>query len=181
MLSGLLTSYTIIGRLKNNHSPRIAHEYLSRFLRIVPTLAALVLFCTFVLPELGSGPQWHLVVNQHAEICKRNWWRNFLFIHNYFGFGDMVRIYDSKYMANDLIKINFLVFDAYTSLGHRYATVYHIANFDFDFMEMAQIRIDWIDWFGDIQYSGQILCNCRPSTVELRIFWGIVSKSNIQG
>lgn len=91
MLSGLLTSYAVIGRLKNNQSPRIVQEYFSRFLRIVPPLAALVLFSTFVLPELGSGPQWNLVVNQHADICKRNWWRNFLFIHNYFGFGDMVR------------------------------------------------------------------------------------------
>lgn len=91
MLSGLLTTYSIIGRLQKNQSPRIVQEYFSRFLRIVPMLAALVLFCTFVLPELGSGPQWNLVVNRHAEICKENWWRNFLFIHNYFGFGEMVR------------------------------------------------------------------------------------------
>lgn len=91
MLSGLLTSYAIIGRLRNKQPPRIGQEYFSRFLRIVPMLGALILFCTFILPELGAGPQWNLVVNQHAEICKENWWRNFLFIHNYFGFGKMVR------------------------------------------------------------------------------------------
>lgn len=91
MLSGLLTSYAIIGRLRNKQPPRIGQEYFSRFLRIVPMLGALILFCTFILPELGAGPQWNLVVNQHAEICKQNWWRNFLFIHNYFGFGKMVR------------------------------------------------------------------------------------------
>ncbi|XP_031625380.1 nose resistant to fluoxetine protein 6-like [Contarinia nasturtii] len=89
MLSGLLTSYAIIGRLKNNQSPRIGQEYFSRFLRIVPTLGALILFCTFILPELGAGPQWNLVVEQHADICKENWWKNFLFVHNYFGFGKM--------------------------------------------------------------------------------------------
>lgn len=99
MLSGLLTSYAIIGRLKNSQSPRIVQEYFSRFLRIVPTLAALILFCTFVLPELGQGPQWNLVVNKHAEICKRNWWRNFLFIHNYYGFGDMVSVVDVVFSA----------------------------------------------------------------------------------
>lgn len=91
MLSGLLTSYAIIGRLRNKQPPRIGQEYFSRFLRIVPMLGALILFCTFILPELGAGPQWNLVVNKHAEICKENWWRNFLFIHNYFGFGKMVR------------------------------------------------------------------------------------------
>lgn len=37
----------------------------------------------------GSGPQWNLVVGHHATICKRNWWRNLLFIHNYFGFSEM--------------------------------------------------------------------------------------------
>lgn len=91
MLSGLLTSFAIIDRLKKNQPSNIGQEYMSRFLRIVPMLGALILFCTFILPELGQGPQWDLVVNRHAEICKRNWWRNFLFIHNYFGFSEMVR------------------------------------------------------------------------------------------
>lgn len=112
MLSGLLTSYAIIGRLRNKQSPRILHEYVSRYFRIVPALAALVLFCTFVLPELGSGPQWNLVVNEHAAICKKNWWRNFLFIHNYFGFSEMVRIPATCRFISNLNKINsvFCVF-----------------------------------------------------------------------
>lgn len=59
-------------------------------MRIVPTFGALIVFCTYILPLLGSGPQWNLVVNTHAEICKENWWRNMLFIHNYFGFSKMV-------------------------------------------------------------------------------------------
>lgn len=60
------------------------------FFRIVPPLATLILLCTYVLPYFGSGPQWNLVVTEHANICKRTWWRNFLFIHNYFGFESMV-------------------------------------------------------------------------------------------
>lgn len=58
--------------------------------RLMPTLGALILFCTFVMPILGSGPQWNLVVRHHAEVCKTSWWRNLLFIHNYFGFKNMV-------------------------------------------------------------------------------------------
>lgn len=164
MLSGLLTSYAIIGRLRNKQSPRIVQEYFSRFLRIVPTLAALILFCTFVLPELGSGPQWNLVVNQHAEICKKNWWRNFLFIHNYFGFSDMVREIFNFKMEFFFLIFNFFsgnkVFDAYTSSGHRYAIVCHFTDFHFNIMEMAEMGIDWIGQFGDIQYRCSILCNC---------------------
>ncbi|XP_043792229.1 nose resistant to fluoxetine protein 6-like [Apis laboriosa] len=89
MLSGLLTSYSFIEKLKKNGNLNIKDEYLSRLIRIVPPLATLILLCTYVLPYFGSGPQWNLVVTEHANICKRTWWRNFLFIHNYFGFESM--------------------------------------------------------------------------------------------
>ncbi|XP_066603638.1 nose resistant to fluoxetine protein 6 [Prorops nasuta] len=89
MLSGLLTAYSFIGRLNKTGKLDIRNEYLSRLLRLVPTLAALILFCTYIMPFIGSGPQWNLVVTHHAHICKKTWWRNFLFIHNYFGFENM--------------------------------------------------------------------------------------------
>ncbi|XP_076623887.1 nose resistant to fluoxetine protein 6 isoform X2 [Colletes latitarsis] len=89
MLSGLLTSYSFIGKLKRTGNLNIRDEYLSRLIRLVPPLAALMLFCTYIIPYIGSGPQWNLVVTEHANICKRTWWRNFLFIHNYFGFESM--------------------------------------------------------------------------------------------
>ncbi|XP_033228277.1 O-acyltransferase like protein-like [Belonocnema kinseyi] len=89
MLSGLLTTYSFIGRLNRSGNLNIANEYLSRLMRLVPTLGALILFCTYVMPFIGSGPQWNLVVTHHADICKKTWWRNFLFIHNYFGFENM--------------------------------------------------------------------------------------------
>lgn len=90
LMSGLLTAYSIIGRLQRSQSPRLIQEYVGRCLRIVPTLGALILFCTYILPNIGSGPQWNLVVTQHAEICKKSWWKNLLFIHNYYGFDKMV-------------------------------------------------------------------------------------------
>ncbi|EFN89881.1 O-acyltransferase like protein [Harpegnathos saltator] len=89
MMSGLLTAYSFIGRLQRSGSLNIRNEYFSRLMRLVPTLGALVLFCTHVLPYVSSGPQWNLVVSHHANICKKTWWRNFLFIHNYFGFENM--------------------------------------------------------------------------------------------
>lgn len=90
LLSGLLSTYSIIGRLQRQQSPRILQEYVGRLLRIVPTFGALILFCTYILPIMGAGPQWNLVVTKHADICKETWWRNLLFIHNYFGFDKMV-------------------------------------------------------------------------------------------
>ncbi|XP_058443935.1 O-acyltransferase like protein [Malaya genurostris] len=89
MFSGFLTTYSIIGRLMRNQRIKLYQDYIGRILRIAPPLGALILFCTFVLPFLGSGPQWNLVVTNHGDICKKYWWRNMLFIHNYFGFKNM--------------------------------------------------------------------------------------------
>lgn len=91
MISATLTSYSYFRKLQKTNSINILNEYTSRLFRIVPTLGALILFCTFVLPWLNAGPQWNLVVTEHADNCKKYWWRNMLFIHNYFGFKDMVR------------------------------------------------------------------------------------------
>ncbi|XP_011304464.1 nose resistant to fluoxetine protein 6 isoform X2 [Fopius arisanus] len=89
MLSGLLTTYSFVGRLRKSGEIHVKKEYLSRLFRLVPNLGALILFCMFIMPYIGSGPQWNLVVTHHADICKKTWWRNFLFIHNYFGFENM--------------------------------------------------------------------------------------------
>uniref|UniRef100_A0A1Q3FR05 Nose resistant-to-fluoxetine protein N-terminal domain-containing protein n=2 Tax=Culex tarsalis TaxID=7177 RepID=A0A1Q3FR05_CULTA len=89
MFSGFLTTYSLVGRWLRGKQVKLYQDYIGRLLRIAPPLGALILFCTFVLPFLGSGPQWNLVVTGHGDICKKYWWRNMLFIHNYFGFKDM--------------------------------------------------------------------------------------------
>lgn len=89
MLSGMLTAYSLFGKLKRRGEIKVLKEYASRYLRIMPSLAFLIVFCTFILPLLGDGPQWSLVVDHNASLCKQHWWRNLLFIHNWFGFANM--------------------------------------------------------------------------------------------
>ncbi|XP_068083703.1 nose resistant to fluoxetine protein 6 [Anabrus simplex] len=89
MMSGLLTSYSFIKTLDREGKLNIAKEYTSRIMRLLPNLAALIAFCTFILPWTGTGPQWNQVITHHADICKQNAWRNMLFIHNYYGFENM--------------------------------------------------------------------------------------------
>lgn len=191
MLSGLLTSYAIIGRLKKNQPARIVQEYVTRFSRIVPPLAALVLFCTFILPELGSGPLWNIVIGHNAALCKVNWWRNFLFIHNYFGFENMVRnTCDNHYHIRQSLMIfsrhslilylllNMIVLDSHTSSRYWYATVYPLAHSDYDSVEMAAGWFDWVDCIGHIQHWCPILCHGCPSALELCLLWSIVSLLN---
>nr|CAD7569101.1 unnamed protein product [Timema californicum] len=89
MFSGLLTSYSFLKDLERNKCLNVWEKYISRYIRFTPNLVAIILFCTYVMTHLGSGPQWNLVVQHHADICQETMWRNFLYIHNYFGFQNM--------------------------------------------------------------------------------------------
>jgi hypothetical protein len=89
MLSGLLTTYTLFGRLQKGRKIVIWRELLDRYVRIVPSIVFLILFCTFILPLFGSGPMWNLVVTSHADICRKYWWRNLVFLQNWFGYNSI--------------------------------------------------------------------------------------------
>jgi hypothetical protein len=65
---------------------------VSVFDRLVPNLVAVILFCTFILPWVGTGPLWNQVVGHNSDVCKNTWWRTLLFIHNYFGVENMVSV-----------------------------------------------------------------------------------------
>lgn len=103
MMSGLLTTYSLYGRLQRGQRVNVINEYVGRIMRIAPPLGALIVFCTYILPFMGSGPQWNLVIGHHAGICKSYWWRNLMFIHNYFGFENMVS-FSSFYFVQFIVK-----------------------------------------------------------------------------
>ncbi|PNF21733.1 hypothetical protein B7P43_G10363 [Cryptotermes secundus] len=88
-ISGFLASHGLFRELRRDKKINVWGNFLSRYLRFTPSLAAVILFCTYIMDHLGSGPQWNLVVKRHSDICQTNMWRNFLFIHNYFGFEEM--------------------------------------------------------------------------------------------
>ncbi|KAG8222358.1 hypothetical protein J437_LFUL015954 [Ladona fulva] len=89
MISGLLTAYAFIKDLDKTKKLNVLQKYKTRLMRLTPNFIAVILLCTYILVPLGSGPQWNLVVKHHSDLCKSYMWRNFLYIHNYFGFKDM--------------------------------------------------------------------------------------------
>jgi hypothetical protein len=58
----------------------------------MPSLGVVVLIFAFILPHLGSGPQWPLMVNENGKFCASNGWRNVLFIQNFYRAEDMVNL-----------------------------------------------------------------------------------------
>lgn len=139
----------------------------------------MILLCTFILPELGSGPMWNLTVTHHANMCKNYWWRNFLFIHNYFGFENMVKklladiFYYLQFPVN--IKIYFLVPDAHSSSRHRHSTFLHLANLSPNFIQMAFTRLKYINIFSSRIHSYALSNNYRKEFKLFRLPRSIVS------
>lgn len=86
MLSAMLVSYSFVGRLQRGQTINAWKEIAARYFRVVPPMAALILFGTFIFPIIGSGPQWPMLVTNQSELCMQTWWRNFFMIHNWFGF-----------------------------------------------------------------------------------------------
>lgn len=84
MLAGLLVSRSTLGKLQSGRKINFRNEIFGRYLRMMPPLAAVVMFSTFVLPHIGAGPLWSLHTDQ-ADVCRKTWWRNLLMVHNWFG------------------------------------------------------------------------------------------------
>lgn len=46
---------------------------------------------TYIMPHLGDGPLWPHKIWKEAEICKKYWWTNILFINSFIDFKNQVR------------------------------------------------------------------------------------------
>lgn len=85
MLSGLLASVSLIRQLRKNGKINIFKEYLDRYLRIIPSIATVIVFSSHIMRRIGSGPLYKILTEREAELCNLYWWRNSLFINVWFG------------------------------------------------------------------------------------------------
>ncbi|KAH9642829.1 hypothetical protein HF086_008460 [Spodoptera exigua] len=89
------TFFTIgVTFLKNLH-----WFYLSRYVRVTPLLAALVLLQASYFNQFTDGPHWNTVIDQ-TQRCRNNWWSTLLHIQNLVHLRNMC-VPHSWYMAID--------------------------------------------------------------------------------
>lgn len=100
MISGLLATTSLIRRRVQNGKINILKEYLDRYLRVMPSLAVLILFSTHLMQHIGSGPLYKFLSNREAELCSKYWWRNLLFINVWFGVRPMCAFH-TQHLAID--------------------------------------------------------------------------------
>nr|CAH7730461.1 unnamed protein product [Callosobruchus chinensis] len=78
----------------------LALVFINRYIRLTPTLAAIIAFQASWLRHFGDGPNWYHHVGEEFIRCRRNWWTNLLYIHNYVDAGNMC-MQTSWYLALD--------------------------------------------------------------------------------
>lgn len=88
-MSGLLTARSFLNELSRKGKLDVKSRLISRIFRLSPNLMAVILFATWIFPNINWGPLWPQVVTTHSELCRKYFWRNMFFIHNFFPFEKM--------------------------------------------------------------------------------------------
>ena len=82
MLSGVLVGYLTFKELdKNKGKLNIPMFYIHRYLRLTAAYAILTGYHATLYKYWAFGPL--NFVEDEVQSCKRNWWRNFLYINNF--------------------------------------------------------------------------------------------------
>ena len=85
MISGLLASFSLFRKLQRKKRINILKEYFDRYLRMIPSIAVLILFSANIMQHIGLGPLYKILTDREAELCSKYWWRNLLFINVWWG------------------------------------------------------------------------------------------------
>lgn len=120
MISGLLAASSLFKKLENNKRINIFKEYFDRYLRVMPSIASLILFSAHIMPHLGSGPLFKLLTEREAELCSNYWWRNLMFINVWWGVRPMCAFH-TQHVAIDFEL--FLVAPVLVVLIHKWKKI----------------------------------------------------------
>ncbi|KAG8181950.1 hypothetical protein JTE90_026891 [Oedothorax gibbosus] len=100
LLSGFLLAYLFFEMsAKNNGKVPWLYFYIHRYVRLTPVYMIMLGFQTTIFSYMGSGPLW--TSNEIDKNCGQYWWRNLLYINNFFDATEMC-VGWSWYLANDM-------------------------------------------------------------------------------
>lgn len=93
LMSGFLATYSILKMLdKTNGKFNVVMFYVHRYLRLTPTYAILLAITATIVVYVGNGPYW-IYMDSQAEMCRKNWWTNLLYINNIVKSVEMVSVF----------------------------------------------------------------------------------------
>lgn len=78
-----------------------AFNDLTSIRRLTPAYLAMIgLYSTWFI-RIGDGPLWKQKISLEQERCQASWWKNLLYINNYYG-NDELCMFQSWYLAGEL-------------------------------------------------------------------------------
>uniref|UniRef100_A0A6P7GPX5 Nose resistant to fluoxetine protein 6-like isoform X2 n=1 Tax=Diabrotica virgifera virgifera TaxID=50390 RepID=A0A6P7GPX5_DIAVI len=86
LISGWLLSYHFFDMMKDHkvfHLKNVFLGIINRYVRLTPTLVAVIAIQSSWLVHVGQGPSWDNIVGEEYKNCRQNWWTNILYINNY--------------------------------------------------------------------------------------------------
>ncbi|VEN59111.1 unnamed protein product [Callosobruchus maculatus] len=83
VVGGLLVSYVFLTLEDMRININFFWFYLHRFMRLTPSLLALIIFCVTLMDRIAYGPFWTLAVYKIKNTCIKNWWSTLLYVQNY--------------------------------------------------------------------------------------------------
>ncbi|XP_068082890.1 nose resistant to fluoxetine protein 6-like [Anabrus simplex] len=81
LLSGLLLCYGFFNAMTEKKSINYKAFYIHRFMRLTPTLLAVLLIHASLVNKLNTGPIWNQIF---LEDCYDSWWKVLFYIKNYY-------------------------------------------------------------------------------------------------
>ncbi|XP_034118524.1 uncharacterized protein LOC117577730 [Drosophila albomicans] len=89
LLSGFLNANQLSHQMEATCRLSFVRNVATKACRYVPTILAVLGFQTWILPHLGTGPLWQLLVAENARLCEENMWRSALSMQNTADMEDM--------------------------------------------------------------------------------------------
>ena len=89
-ISGLLVTNLCMKQMrKSNGKLNLVAFYLHRYLRMTPLMMAVIAFTANLLKYVSEGPAFEGSTVMYDSWCKKNWWLNALYLHNFVNTGSM--------------------------------------------------------------------------------------------
>ncbi|XP_036369383.1 nose resistant to fluoxetine protein 6-like isoform X2 [Octopus sinensis] len=101
LLSGTLLTYSFIDNFYSRGENGLKHIfkiYLTRFLRLTPYYAIILIFVTCLMPYMFQGPFNDLSIE---TACREKWWSNLIYLNNMYKIEEMCMSW-TWYLANDV-------------------------------------------------------------------------------
>ncbi|XP_058803540.1 uncharacterized protein LOC131671268 [Phymastichus coffea] len=83
VISGFLMTYLFLKQIPKKKRFNIPMYYLHRYFRLTPAVIALLVFTIVIVPKIGSGARWDVLLRLFTGNCRNKWWPHLLYLQNF--------------------------------------------------------------------------------------------------